>query len=130
MVTGDDVQPVDTTESWASGLAVDQIACRNLEMGLRPATSAANARPCQQIAMAQPTTTTITQTQTTLPPVFVIRLTAAVAVPGLRRWRAWRGWCRSRLIGGCERHVGLEHGGPRAAGGAGRASMSVPLAVP
>lgn len=71
MVKGDDVMPVDTTENWASGLAVDQIACKNLEMGLRPARSAANARPCQQIAMAQPTTTTITQTQTTLPPAFV-----------------------------------------------------------
>ena len=69
MVTGDDVLPVDTTENWAGGLAVDEIACRNLVMGLRPAPSAALARPCQQIAMA-PTTTTITQTQT-LAPAFV-----------------------------------------------------------
>jgi outer membrane protein OmpA-like peptidoglycan-associated protein len=72
MVTGDDVLPVDTTESWASGMPVDQIACRNLEMGLRPASTQADARPCQQVAAAQPeTTTVITQKETKLEPVFV-----------------------------------------------------------
>lgn len=72
MVTGDDVMPVDTTEAWASGFSVEQIACKNMEMGLRPATSAADARPCQTVAMAPTTTTTVTQTTTTLPPVVAV----------------------------------------------------------
>ena len=52
MVTGDQIRPVATTTSWAQGFDVDEIACKNLEMGLRPAPSAATAKPCQTVVVA------------------------------------------------------------------------------
>lgn len=52
MVTGDQIRPVATTTDWARGFDVDEIACKNLEMGLRPAPSAASAKSCQTVAVA------------------------------------------------------------------------------
>ncbi len=52
MVTGDEIQPMTTTTEWARGFDIDEIACKNLEMGLRPATSLATARSCQSIGVA------------------------------------------------------------------------------
>jgi outer membrane protein OmpA-like peptidoglycan-associated protein len=48
MTHGRGLTGVDTTQGWAAGKTVEEIACRNLEIGLPPA-PAGQAKPCQTV---------------------------------------------------------------------------------
>lgn len=47
MTHGHNMVPVETTMPWAKGHTVEEIACKNLAMGLKPASIEGTATPCQ-----------------------------------------------------------------------------------
>ena len=44
---GHGLMPVESTQDWAEGMTVEAVACRNLSIGLKPATIEGTATPCQ-----------------------------------------------------------------------------------
>ncbi len=47
MTHGHNLYPTDTTANWAEGFTVEEIACKNLAMGLKPVSIEGTATPCQ-----------------------------------------------------------------------------------
>lgn len=52
MIDGQDAMPAETTTALSKGHFVAEIACQNLERGLKPATVAGTATPCQTTRVA------------------------------------------------------------------------------
>ncbi len=44
---GHGLMPTESTQDWAKGMTVEEVACKNLSIGLTPATIEGTATPCQ-----------------------------------------------------------------------------------